>query len=141
MSEKKMPLSVGAENGGEGQCVIAGFEKPSGDNDTTVREFSQGRIAKLLVSMGAVDWETRVSTKELVTAAGLKTARQLQEEISKEREFSPICSDGGGGYWLADPATVKGRAEIHSSAITMLSRGWRTVRTGRNMLKHIPEVQ
>lgn len=140
MSDKKMPLSVGAENGGEGQVVFDGFEKPSVGHDTTDKDFSQGRIAKLLSSMGAVDFETRVTTRELCKAAGLKFPRSLQEEISREREFSPICSDGRGGYWLADPATVKGRTEIHSSAFTMLARGWKTVKSGRNLLKHVPEV-
>ena len=139
MSKKKVPLFEGESKNGKQVC-FEGFEPVHRNFTTGGGNGQEGRIAKLLRKLGAVDFENRATTKELCTVAGIKTPRQLQEQIKDEREFSPICSDGKGGYWLPDPASVTGRAEIHRTASTVFARGVETIGTARKLLRHIHEV-
>lgn len=53
-----------------------------------------------------VGQENAISTQELLRMTGYKSARELQDRISRERETGAvICSGAGSGYWL--PANEK----------------------------------
>ncbi len=138
-NKKRVPLPEGKSENGRQVCFDA-FEPAHRNCTTGGGNGQEGRIAILLRKLGACCFEDRATTKEVCTVAGIKTPRQLQQEIKEEREFSPICSDGKGGYWLPDPASVTGRTEIHRSASTLYARGVETIGTARKLLRHIHEV-
>lgn len=139
MSKKRAPLpicEIGSGDDEEPQLVFEGYKQ---NYNSIKHEEIQGRIALLLKKLGATNFESRVSTKSLCRHAGLKSARSLQTVISQEREFSPICTDRNGGIWLADPETLKGRCEIERCCGTIISRGLKTLHSGRNLMKFLED--
>ena len=85
-------------------------------------------VEAALRALKAFSYESRVSKHELCHMLGLSSPRVLQELINQERKTAPICSSASGGYWLGDPESEVGRAEISSTASTMERRAVETFR-------------
>ena len=121
MSLKKIRPTVG-ETVGKGQDNSF----PSHCNDAA--EICQGAVEAALRALKAFSYESRASKHELCHMLGLSSPRVLQELINQERKTAPICSSASGGYWLGDPESEVGRAEISSTASTLERRAVETFR-------------
>ena len=76
----------------------------------------------------------KMSDETILEALGMSqdkdARRHLQKMIREERLQSPIVTGGKGrGYWLADPSTPQGRADIARCAATYARRGGNTMVT------------
>ena len=103
----------------------AAKEKTSGggtsfeDQFITARAGRQGRVSGLLRA-GA---DQAIPTRELVTLAGFRSARELQQEIAREREDGAlILSKSDGGYFLAST-----REELEAFHRTLSARALSTL--------------
>ena len=89
-----------------------------------------GMIYSLLLE-GA---ENAIPSKELARMAGLRSVRQLQDEIAQERDAGAVilstCRNGGGYYLPAEGDT--GRREIEEYVRTLKSRALNTLRAIRS---------
>lgn len=83
--------------GAKNQAGCASFFSP---DFITARSGRQGRVAGLL-RPGAAN---AIPTERLVELAGFRSARELQQQIARERETGALIlskSGDGGGYFLA----------------------------------------
>lgn len=94
-------------------------------------EICQGAVTAALRALHAFSYQDRASKHELCHMLGLSSPRVLQELINQERKTAPICSSSAGGYWIGDPESEVGRAEISSTAATMERRAVETFLTAR----------
>ncbi len=89
-----------------------------------------GTISDLLLE-GA---ENAIPSKELARMAGLRSVRQLQEEIAQERDAGAVILStcrNGGGYYLPTSGDA-GRYEIEEYVRTLKSRALNTLRAIRS---------
>lgn len=70
-------------------------------------------LRKIADGMGRTK-ETATSTRDLVRSYGLPDTRALRKHIADERinDHTPILPSGQGGFYVADPATTEGQADI-----------------------------
>lgn len=107
-----------------------------GDNKT------QGRIEKLLLH----GEHNAIQTQTLVELTGLRSARQLQSEIERERLNGAMILSTvrrGGGYFLPD-CGERGRQEINDYIRTLTARAsntFRTLRAAKRALKKLDGQQ
>ena len=79
-------------------------------------------------SLLSVGKENAISTTELMQLSGIKSARQLQKQISSERDSGAfILSSTTGGYYLPDSGE-KGRQEIKEYVKTLRARALNTLK-------------
>ena len=122
MSLEKLRPTAGETVGKEG------IENDSQLHSTQSAEVCQGAVTAALRALHAFSYQDRASKHEICHMLGLSSPRVLQELINQERKTAPICSSASGGYWLGDPESEVGRAEISSTASTMERRAIETFR-------------
>lgn len=84
-----------------------------------------------------VGQENAISTQELLRMTGYKSARELQDRISREREAGAvICSGAGSGYWL--PANEK---EVRDFIRTTTNRARNTFKATLSARKFLRGLQ
>lgn len=93
---------------------------------TTPTERKQGPIERLLLH----GQENAQSVEELAKLAGLRSTRELQLQIAREREAGALILStcrGGGGYFLPSDGEA-GQREIGAFVATLRARAINTLR-------------
>ena len=83
-----------------------------------------------------------IRTADLVRLTGCKSARDLQEQIAKEREAGHLIlssSRRGGGYYLPAPGAA-GKAEIEAFVATLRARALNTLRILRDAKRALNDL-
>lgn len=83
-----------------------------------------------------------IRTADLVRLTGCKSARDLQEQIAKEREAGHLIlssSRRGGGYYLPAPGAA-GKAEIEVFVATLRARALNTLRILRDAKRALNDL-
>ncbi len=98
---------------------------------TTAAGKNQGAVEIILRTNQAVTEQSKLSSREILRALGMSDdrdgVRRLQKMIRDERTSCPIVSGGrGAGYWIVDPATPQGRADLSRCIQTYAKRGGNT---------------
>ena len=128
MNEKENARPVAATTERAGETAALGGTSISLSNSITKQNEKQGKIEALL-GRGS---ENRITTGELVILAGLRSARELQAEIERERAAGAlILSSSSGGYYLPSDDPAQARQEIERFVATVHARALNTQRTLR----------
>lgn len=96
------------------------------DDCTTTNLRKQGLIASMLPR----GEENAIPSAKLVQLAGVRSARELQNQIAQEREAGALILStcrGGGGYFLPSDGEV-GKREIAAFVATLRARALNTLR-------------
>jgi len=91
------------------------------------RKFGNVKMIAEFLLHGA---ENALSTSDLIRIAGLKSSRELQIQVAKERDSGILILStcrNGGGYFLPDEGE-KGQAEIDEFVRTLVARALNTLK-------------
>lgn len=114
--------------GTPGRQETATFDRATAfqDNFTTPQLRKQGFVESLLFQ----GEKNALPSSELVRLTGVKSVRELQNEIAHEREAGALILStcrGGGGYFLPSPGEA-GQREIGAFVSTLRARAINTLR-------------
>lgn len=136
MSEKKTPGSAATLTGAT-MWAARGVADAFNDDSTT--DGSRRQVCELLRH----GRQNAVTTGELLRLTGLRSVRQLQDEIARERETGAVILStchGRGGYFL--PAEgEEGRVEIAAYLRTLRARALNTLRGMRSALRALEVLE
>ncbi len=87
--------------------------------------------------------ENAISTQDLLTISGLRSARTMQSVIERERANGALIlstSKNGGGYYLPSDGE-KGRMELLEFESTLKSRALNTLKTLGNVRRALDRAE
>lgn len=136
MSKKRAPTSAATLTGA---TMRAARGVADAFNDDSTTDGSRRQVCELLRH----GQRNAVTTGELLKLTGLRSVRQLQDEIAREREAGAVILStchGRGGYFLPADGD-EGREEIAAYLRTLRARALNTLRGMRSALRALEVLE